>query len=39
LLEEKELTIYLNSTELTAKFRYRQLEIPVKVFPTKNPKE
>jgi len=39
LVEEKELTNYLNSNELKAKFRYRQTEIPVKVFPTKNPKK
>jgi tRNA-uridine 2-sulfurtransferase len=39
LIEEKELNNYLNSNELTAKFRYRQSEIPVKVFPTENPQE
>ena len=39
LIEEKELFNYFNSTELTAKFRYRQPEIPVKISPSKNSKE
>jgi len=38
LIEEKELISYFNSAELTAKFRYRQLEIPVKISPTKDSK-
>jgi tRNA-specific 2-thiouridylase len=38
LIEEKELFNYFNSTELTAKYRYRQPEIPVKISPTKNSK-
>lgn len=38
LVKEKELINYLNSTKLTAKFRYRQPEIPVRVFPTENVK-
>jgi tRNA-uridine 2-sulfurtransferase len=39
LIEKERLSTYLNSNETTAKFRYRQAEIPVKVFPTKNPQE
>ena len=39
LVEEKDLTAYFNDSELTAKFRYRQSEIPIKVFATINPKE
>ncbi|CAI2161587.1 15255_t:CDS:2 [Funneliformis geosporum] len=38
VVSEKEVFNYFNSTELTAKFRYRQPEIPVKVFPTKDSK-
>jgi tRNA-uridine 2-sulfurtransferase len=33
LVEEKELINYCNSENITAKFRYRQAEVKVKIFP------
>ncbi|RHZ35691.1 tRNA 2-thiouridine(34) synthase MnmA [endosymbiont GvMRE of Glomus versiforme] len=39
LVEELELVNFLNNQKITAKFRYRQPEIPVKVFPMADFKE
>jgi tRNA U34 2-thiouridine synthase MnmA/TrmU len=36
---EKELKEYFNQQKITAKFRYRQLEVPVEVFPLVDFKE
>ncbi|CAG8455832.1 26233_t:CDS:2 [Gigaspora margarita] len=38
-VEKSELVNFLNNQKITAKFRYRQPEIPVKVFPTADFKE
>ena len=38
LVKEKNLSNYLNSSKITAKFRYRQPDIPVKISSLNNAK-